>query len=309
MTEVSDYDFFDYDYSNYWKARKYEDLAEKSVLKKIFKGKKGEYIVDIGGSYGRLLPVYYKHYEHPIILDYSLNTLQKNSPILKKKYPKVTLIAGNAYHMPFKDESFDAGLMVRVLHHIADPEQYFKELSRITHNKSIYIQEFANKINIKASVRAILHLNFDFFRTTPYQQPTKNNFEGTKRGEEALFLNFHPEYVKQLLQKNGFLLEAKYGCSYIRSAFLKKVIGQNNMVKIENVLQKIFKSTNIPPSIFFETKKISKNKTDIKEHQQLEKVLVCPDCHSDLRFKKGVAECTFCKRRYLKKNNIWDFRI
>ena len=35
--DVTDYDLFDYDYREYWKARQYEDLAERNVLQKILK--------------------------------------------------------------------------------------------------------------------------------------------------------------------------------------------------------------------------------------------------------------------------------
>jgi len=118
MIEVSNYDFFDYDYAQYWKVRQYEDQAEKHVLEQIFKDKNGKWFVDIGGSYGRLTPTYYNSYTNPILLDYSLKTLQKNYSVIKKQFPNVELIAANAYHMPFKDNVFDGGLMVRVLHHI-----------------------------------------------------------------------------------------------------------------------------------------------------------------------------------------------
>ena len=62
MTDVSDYDKFDYDYSQYWNSRMYEDMAEKHLLHKLFSNKKGEVFLDIGGSYGRLTSTYYDKY-------------------------------------------------------------------------------------------------------------------------------------------------------------------------------------------------------------------------------------------------------
>jgi ubiquinone/menaquinone biosynthesis C-methylase UbiE len=98
--------------------------------------------------------------------------------------------------MPFKEDTFDGGLMVRVLHHISEPAVYYKELRRIMHNGSTYIQEFANKMNLKASLRAIINLNFKYFSSAPYQQPSAQNFEGTKKGEEAIFLSYKPEFIE-----------------------------------------------------------------------------------------------------------------
>lgn len=309
MIEVSNYDFFDYDYAQYWKVRKYEDSAEKHILEKIFKQKKGSWFVDIGGSYGRLTPTYYNSYSNPIILDYSLKTLQKNYPVIKKQFPNIEMIAANAYHMPFRENVFDGGLMVRVLHHISEPTVYFNELKRIMHDNSTYIQEFANKVNLKASLRAVLHLNFKFFSKEPYQQPTSKNFEGTETGQEAIFFNYHPSFVSGTLKNIGFEIQNKYGCSYLRFQGLKKILGDNNMLKMEYALQKGLKTTNIPPSVIFETKlQKSKSKDKVKT-QKLTDILVCPRCFGELTFKETTAHCKCCDKTYRKEENIWDFRI
>jgi len=309
MIEVSNYDFFDYDYAQYWKVRKYEDSAEKHVLEKIFKNKKGKWFVDIGGSYGRLTPTYYNSYTNPILLDYSLKTLQKNYSIIKKLFPHVEMIAANAYHMPFRDDVFDGGLMVRVLHHISEPTVYFNELKRIMHTDSSYVQEFANKVNLKASLRAVFHFNFKFFSKEPYQQPTSKNFEGTESGQEAIFFNYHPSFVSSALKNIGFDIQNKYGCSYLRFQALKKILGDNNMLKMEYFLQKRLKATNISPSIIFETKlHESKSKTKI-EPGELRDILVCPKCLGKLAFKDSTADCKSCNKTYVKEDNIWDFRI
>ena len=307
MIEVSNYDYFDYDYAQYWKSRKYEDAAEKLILKKIFQRKKGDWFIDIGGSYGRLTETYYKSYSHSIILDYSLKTLQKNYSILKKQYSNIELIAANAYHMPFKEDSFDGGLMVRVLHHILEPGVYYKELRRIMHNGSTYVQEFANKRNLKASLRAITHLNFKYFSNKPYQQPTAKNFECTKQGEEAIFLTYDPNHVKQLLTSQKFEIINKYGCSYLRSASLKKILGDEKMINTEKVLQKLLKTTNIPPSVIYETK-LSGDYTQ-KNPQTLQEILVCPKCNGNLKFKENSAHCPVCNLEFKKEANVWDFRI
>lgn len=307
MIEISNYDFFDYDYSQYWKSRKYEDAAEKKVLEKIFSRKEGKWFVDIGGSYGRLTPTYYNSYTNPIILDYSLKTLQKNYPTIKKMFPNIEMIAANAYHMPFREDTFDGGLMVRVLHHIAQPVEYYKELRRIMHSGSTYVQEFANKVNFKASLRALLHFNFSYFTKEPYQQPTSKNFEGTKAGEEAIFLSYHPSHVRSMLSGQKFEIENKYGCSYLRSTTLKKLLGENFRIKIESVLQKLLKTTNLPPSVIFEAKLSGDN--NVVQATDLKDVLVCPKCFGELDFYDNKAQCKCCDKTYKKEENIWDFRI
>ena len=75
--------------------------------------------------------------------------------------------------MPFKDNSFDGGLMVRVLHHIEKPKTYIKEVSRILNNNSTYVQEYANKVHIKAAIKSVFKLNFDIFQKNHNQPALK----------------------------------------------------------------------------------------------------------------------------------------
>lgn len=309
MTKVTDYDFFGYDYANYWNNRKYENESEKILLTKIFRDKNGNWFLDIGGSYGRLSSTYYKKYTNPIILDYSLKTLLKNKEILKTKYPNIQLIAANAYKLPFKDNTFDGALMVRVLHHIEKPSAYFKELYRAMNKNSFYIQEFANKIHLISTLKALARLNFKFFSKEPYQQPTKGNFEGTKSGEEAIFFNYHPQYVKDLLVKSGFTVIKKHGCSYIRSAFLKKLFGEELMIVKERILQPLLSWSNIPPSIVYENMIKKDIIESVERTSRLEDILVCPECKGPLSIANNEAKCKKCTSLFVKENDIWDFRI
>lgn len=307
MTEIANYDHFGYDYSQYWEKRKYENESEKILLSKIFSEYKGKWFLDIGGSYGRLISTYYNRYTNPIVLDYSLKTLQKNYPIIRSKYPNTIFIAANAYKMPFKDDTFDGALMVRVLHHIKDTQKYFNELTRILYHNSIYVQEFANKVHIKARIRGILKGNFSIFSKEPYQQPTSENFEGTKSGEEALFLNYHPKQIRELLKKENMEIKKKYGCSYLRSQKLKSVLGEETMISIEKFFQKTFGWSNIPPSIVYEAQ-VKDDQASAEKRETLEDILVCPSCHNILEFSPNSAYCKKCKKTYEKKENIWDFR-
>jgi ubiquinone/menaquinone biosynthesis C-methylase UbiE len=304
--KVVNYDGFDYDYTTYWGNRQYEDNAEHIVLNSLLKNQKGEWFIDIGGSYGRLTDTYANNYKNCIIIDYSLKTLKKNNEYVVKKFPNTTLIAANAYKMPFKDSSFDGGLMVRVLHHIERQEEYFTELSRILRKDSIYIQEFANKIHLKAKIRAIIKGDKSFFDKKPFQQPTIN-MEGSRNGDVS-FLNFHPEYIKDMFKKFNFEILKKQGCSYLRIPLLKKVFGTDILTFKESILQKLLAKTNISPSIFFKTRLLKDDHCkDI--YNSIEDILVCPSCKGSLKFGENTAICDNCHKKYIKDGKIWDFRM
>lgn len=307
MTDIADYDKFDYDYSTYWRNRSYEDSAERAVLNRIFRGKKGTWFLDIGGSYGRLASTYYNEYENPIIIDYSFKTLERNYPIIKTKFPKLEVVAANAYKLPFRENVFDGALMVRVLHHIEKPEIYFKEISRVMSKKATYVQEFANKIHIKAVLKSLLKLRFDIFSKDPYQQPRINTGEGSREDQKSIFLNYHPQYIQDLLKSNCFSIRNKYGCSFLRSIILKKIFSTSTLLFFEKIFQYTISWTNVSPSIFLETESL---KACEKEHfSNLEDILVCPECKGSLIFEGGSARCKDCKKSYERINNIWDFRI
>lgn len=309
MPDVSDYDKVEYDYSTYWEKRSYENRAEKRILNKIFRDKVGKWFLDVGGSYGRITSTYYNSYNNPIILDYSLKTLQKNQETIKAKYPKSVLIAANAYKMPFKQNCFDGGVMVRVLHHIEKPATYFKEIERVLSNNSTYVQEYANKKHIKAAIRAIFKLNLDIFSTEPYEQPRANNGEGSNIKERSIFYNYHPKYIKNLLKTYNFTLVKKYGCSYLRSPLIKKIINDNIMMFFESIMQELLSWSNISPSIFLETKLIKEQTGNVK-NERLEDILVCPSCKEDLLFEGNkTARCRRCPANFLKEEGIWDFRV
>jgi ubiquinone/menaquinone biosynthesis C-methylase UbiE len=308
MNKIADYDTLDYDYATYWKGREYENMSEHFVLEKIFNSLKGKWFVDIGGSYGRLTDTYYDRYTNPLIIDYSLKTLQKNYKYLKDKYPNIELIAANAYSLPFAQNTFDGGLMVRVLHHIEKPKEYFKEVYRIFKPNATYIQEFANKLHLKAVLSSILRLNLKIFNNEPYQQPNKKNYEGARKGSSVPFLNYHTSWIVNTLNDTGFVVESKYGCSFLRLNILKNILGTKLLLLLERFFQFAFSWSNISPSIFIKSK-IQKDIQNEDVSSSLEDILVCPICKEGMEIKGGKATCKECKKTFKKVQNIWDFRV
>lgn len=302
---IVNYDKYDYDYTQYWSNRAYEHSAECLVIKRFLKDQKGHWFIDIGGSYGRLSECYAERYKNCVILDYSLKTLQKNYHTIIKSHPNITLVAANAYKMPFKRDVFDGGLTVRVLHHIKQQSQFFDEVARVIKMDGKYILEFANKIHIKARLRAFFSNDSGLNDLEPYQQPLIH-LEGAKDGG-VHFLNYHPKYLEDILKNEGFKIEQKQGCSYLRIPFLKKFLGTKFLIFFEKLFQKILPKADISPSVFLNTKLDIKGEKSV--YLNFEDILVCPACKHGLRIKNGEAECLHCYRKYIKKKGVWDFRI
>ncbi len=307
MIKIANYDKYDYDYSKYWTNRPYEHRAESYLINRLLKDVKGERFIDIGGSYGRLIDTYKDHYSQCVIVDYSLKTLTKYQNAIKNRAPNITLIAANAYNLPFKDNSFDGGMMIRVLHHISDLETYVNELHRIMSYNSLFLQEFANKIHIKARIRSLFSLDFSQWNVKPYQQPPHGSAEGTN-GEQTVFLNYHPKHIKRFFQNPFNIVLDKNGCSFLRSNTIKRLLSIDQMMKLEKFLQKTLGKTNIPPSIVY-TVRAMKDPSKTVVLGSVNDIIVCPKCKGNMDLIQHKYHCKECKLSFSQKNNIWDFRI
>jgi ubiquinone/menaquinone biosynthesis C-methylase UbiE len=308
MNKISNYDEFDYDYKSYWESRDYEDRAEKLVLERYLAGIKTPFFLDIGGSFGRNLEAYCPLCETPIILDYSIKTLQKNKASIKKKCPKTELLAANAYYLPFKEEAIGASMMIRVLHHIENQKGLFEEIDRVTKKGGFFILEYANKIHLKARLKWLIKGKFHNFSTSPYQQPSQGNFEGATEGEDAIFLNYHPRFIKKLLEKNGFKVLKSTNCSFFRIGILKRFVPIAILMFFEKLSQTFFSWKNIAPSIIVKAKKETEG-IEKKEYKNFEEILCCPKCKGDLKIEKNKALCKQCNKIYKQEDGIWDFRV
>jgi ubiquinone/menaquinone biosynthesis C-methylase UbiE len=310
MPEISNYDGDNYDYRTYWSERAYEDQAEKIVLKKLMRGHKGKRFIDIGGSFGRNIPLYAKKYDEFVIMDYSLKTLLKYEKEILDEYPNAKLVAGNAYNLPFAKNSFDGAMTIRVLHHLEDPEGYLKAVSKVLAHNGILIQEIANKVHLKAAFKWIFTGNFEMLDQSPYKQPTRSDEEKEGSQEESVFLNFHPTHIKNSMKTNGFSNFVKSSCSFLRIPSLKKIFPLSFLVSLEKLMQLLFSKTNIAPSVFYKAKMVKALKSEAMLSKSFNEILRCPSCQKKLTFGDdgNTAECEKCNSTYAKHSTVWDLR-
>lgn len=313
MSELADYDRYDYHYEKYWEKRKYEHEAELLTLRKLFKNVQGKRIIDIGGSYGRLTLSYVESFEEVVILDYSLKTLQRNQEKIRNTTSKALLVAANAYKPPFKEGSFDGEIMVRVLHHITDQKDLFNTLYRLLSPNGVSIVEVPNKIHIKNRLKALSKKNKSVFSMQPEQQESQGANEGSS-GEYVPFLNYHPRFIEEILHETKFQIDQKKGCSYFRSTPIARSFPLSVTLALEGISQTLFSSFDITPSIFYKNSKSSDQKLDNPNsnlYKPIHEIFSCPECNKDLPSIKGKDEvlCTFCNSIYKFSDGVWDFRV
>ena len=141
--EIPDYETFDY--STVWKGRGIEDRAEKEIVSRWAKGETG---IELGGGFGRITQVLEKRLGQMFMLDYSLSNLRRASSRLER----TTLIRDTLDKLPFDDNVFDFVALIRVIHHVPDPDSLLAEVVRVSRNGGTFVLGIAQHIRPRRSI-------------------------------------------------------------------------------------------------------------------------------------------------------------
>jgi SAM-dependent methyltransferase len=142
--EIPDYETFDY--STVWKGRGVEDRAEKEIVSRWANGETG---IELGGGFGRITQVLEKRVVQMFMLDYSLSNLRRASSRLER----TTLVRDSFDRLPFDDSVFDFVALIRVIHHVPDPDALLSEVVRVSRNGGTFVLAIAHHIRQRRSVK------------------------------------------------------------------------------------------------------------------------------------------------------------
>lgn len=240
------YDTFDY--PAYWKEREYEHKSEILAISQFLENiKEINSVIDIGGGYGRLIPTYAHRAKKITVTDPSKKLLS----LAKKSHTdnKIIFLQSKLENLKpkLKSKKFDLALIIRVLHHIKNPEEALKVASSILKPGGYLILEFPNKLHGKAQLINFIKGNFTFpIDISPIDIRSKKNI----KKNTITFQNYHPDTINKCLQENGFTILEKHSVSNIRSNLAKIHLPINFLISLERLLQKPLAKINFGPSIF-----------------------------------------------------------
>ncbi|MCY3804533.1 MAG: class I SAM-dependent methyltransferase [Candidatus Saccharibacteria bacterium] len=206
-------------YSHFWDDRNYDQRAETLLLKKYFKKyfpkfDKSKCLVDIGGNFGRFLPLYATTFGEVTILDYADNGFHLAKKSAKKENIKLHLIAADAYNLPFIDNSQTSLISIRLIHHLEDPSQFFKETFRVLKPNSLFIFQASNKNHLGLFLKSLLTFNFKVWRKDWLD--LKLGLE-KKDDNFTLIRNYKANYLERLIIEHKFRIIHKRSASWLRS--------------------------------------------------------------------------------------------
>jgi ubiquinone/menaquinone biosynthesis C-methylase UbiE len=239
----------EHNYLQYWDGRQYEHAAEEMAIEKLLKGKHFANAVDVGGGYGRLCVQLEKYAEKVTLAEPSQQQLDIAADFLKE-HKEIDRKLLQADDLKFEDGSIDLLTMVRVMHHLPDPSNEFREIARVLDKNGYAIIEVANYLHMINRLRHIAK------RKKMPIKPVDIRSEKNKTEDEIPFVNHNPATVVRQLEHAGLQVVKTLSVSNLRSVRLKKIMPREIMLGAERALQRPLAAVYFGPSIFFLIRKI-----------------------------------------------------
>ncbi len=285
--------------TDFWGAgRDYEDEAERAALQHLLPST-GTRLIDIGGGYGRLVPLY-SGYKEVVVFDYALSQLRQAQELWgtggTNGHPHYVYVAGDFYRLPFAPSAFDTVVMVRTLHHAVDAPSVLHGISQILAPHGSFVLEFANKRNLKAIIRYLVRRqDWSPFDREPVEFVSLN-------------FDFHPDWIEDVLSEEELRICTRRAVSTFRLGLLKRLLPTSFLVMLDRLCQPMGGVFPLSPSVFLRAE--AEFETEFEsEHPPADPLFRCTACGS-IHLSETATEisCVACDTSFPKQNGIYNFK-
>ena len=222
--------------------------AELIAIKKLLKGRHFKMAMDYGGGYGRVTPTLLKYADKVLLVDPSIKQL--NIAKGKLKEGNVEFVRQEQKdNVPAADGSLDLLAMIRVSHHLPDPQPVFNEIARSLKPGGLALIEIASEAHFINRLRYLKKL-----KGVP-KSPVPIGKYANGKEDDTPFVNHNPATIKKQLKKAGLNVTAKLSVSNLRHKALKDNLPIGAMLAFERTAQRPLSYINFGPSIFFLVRK------------------------------------------------------
>ncbi|NLE46703.1 MAG: methyltransferase domain-containing protein [Chloroflexi bacterium] len=280
--------------TEFWgQGRGYEDGVEREAMRALLPPK-GRRLIEIGAGFGRLAPLY-AQYDEVVFFDYALSQLRQARTLWgdgdAQGGPRYYYVAGDFYSLPFAPGVFDTVVMVRTIHHAVDAPAVLREVARVLSYDGAFVLEFANKRNLKAIIRYLVHRqDWSPFERAPVEFVTLN-------------LDFHPAWMRDRLIEMGLIPRQWRTVSHFRVEWLKRHIPTGLLVALDRLLQPTGACCRLSPSVFVRCAPAGNGPVPQVGFYR------CPVCGSaSLDESQESMCCEGCGARYPVQDGLRDFR-
>jgi SAM-dependent methyltransferase len=245
---ATQYDDPRHNYRRYWEGREYEHAAEEMAIRRLLKGRHFGRAADVGGGFGRISLLLSEYADEVTLAEPSNQQLELAEDFLAG-HPEIARCQMQADSLDFADGHLDLVTMIRVMHHLPQPEAELRELARVLAPGGTLVLEVANYAHARNRVKHLMKR-----RPLP-RQPVDIRSEERRAEGGIPFVNHHPSTVIAQLDDAGLRVEKLLSVSNLRSPRLKRMLPEGAMLSAERVLQPALASSWFGPSVFMRARK------------------------------------------------------
>lgn len=282
-------DYTGRDYRTVWQGPRaaFDDEFEGRLIRELLPSPPG-WFVDVGAGYGRLYPTYTRPDRQVVMVDYAVNLLQA-AAASRGAESGVYFVAANAYHLPFRAGSFDAGISIRTFHHMAKPQAFLNEFGRVFRGGADALLEYSNKRNL---FRLLRH--------------PRSSLRRDHQEYADLLFGTHPSYLRQLAASAGFDIGRSEGTGFFTRFVTERTAPATVLLKAaERITDSLL--PDLAPVSFVELKKTAPSGPESRA-VDLAEILQCPACGGGVEAGEQAMACVSCKRTYPRVGAVLDFK-
>jgi SAM-dependent methyltransferase len=307
---IVDYDTPGYDYRDYWQDRDYEQWSEGRILDRTLPllGRP-RWFVDLGGGYGRNAAYYRRRCDNYVIADYSATNLGNAARLLRDDVAtgRAVLVRCDLLALPFVDAAFDAGLVVRVLHHVTDIDRGLAEMGRVIGDR--WLLDVPIKHHALAMLRSATPGRW---RAARAPQPRVTGHT------EHAFRNFQLASVRRTLHGLGWdtTLAAsannlrRWDRGHLPTPLVRAL--QPGARLVDAAAQRCGRGWWGPNQFVLARRarpRTAQVTAAVPCAPALSGRMACPACRGVLHWAAGAATCGACHRWYPRADGYWDFTV
>ncbi|HEY2150627.1 MAG TPA: class I SAM-dependent methyltransferase [Vicinamibacterales bacterium] len=190
------------DYEGFWigPGKHYLDLLERGIAAHTLPG--GDAVLEIGAGFGRLGSCYVGRYHQVHMVEPASNLRD----IAQHTYgDRVNYHDASVFDLPFADGTFDGVLMVRVFHHLSDPDAALREIHRVIRAGGRLVFNYSNKRNLARIPRYLAGGG-----ASPFSRDMETY--------NSVLIGHHPQHVEGMLEQIGFVIREQYAVGVMDKA-------------------------------------------------------------------------------------------
>ena len=198
------------------RAGEYFLRIQRETIQKVLGNSFGMSVLDVGGGHAQLVPT---------LLDRECRlTVFGSSPVchvrLKRQIENqsLTYVTGDLLNLPFRDNSYDVVISVRLISHVCDWQQLIKEFCRVAEN--VVVLDYPSLL----SMNLLTPLLFRF----------KQKIEGNTR----TYRSFFEKEIAREFNKHGFQVTDREGQFFIPMFVHRALKGTRYLQSVESIFKR-----------------------------------------------------------------------